>query len=113
MRVESLIPLLLVAAFCSTGCVRRRENPIVSAAVRGPETRRGTTLTYKVYDIAGAAAKAEGIDLEKFAAPKVTFDPEAQQWRLIYWRILDPVPGSYFHVLVDERTGKARVGHGY
>ncbi len=110
---QSLIPWLLVLAFCLTGCSTEREEPIVSAAARGSEAQRGTTLTNRVYDIAGDAARAEGFDLEKFAAPKVTFDPEAQQWRLIFWGIVDPAPGNYFHVLVDERTGKASVRLGY
>ena len=112
MRVESLIPLLLVAAFCLTGCSTEREVPMVSAAVRASETPRGTMLTYKVYDIAGAAAKAEGYDLEKFAAPKVTFDPEAQQWWLFFGGIVRPSPGNHFYVVVDERTGKASVRGG-
>ncbi len=186
MRVESLIAFLLVVAFCLTGCIRKRENPMVSAAAGGsgtqlgtmprdevhdiasraaiaegydleksaapkitfdpetqqwsvrfegtgpapgnnllvivddgtgkasvrPETRVGTMPREKVHDTARRAARAEGVDLEKFAAPKITFDPETQQWWLFFEGIVEPCPGNYFHVIVDDRTGKASVRGG-
>jgi hypothetical protein len=66
----------------------------------------------KVHDIARRAAIAEGYDLGKFAAPKLTFDPEAQQWWLFFLGTDEPCPGNHFSVVVDDRTGKTSVRHG-
>ena len=106
MRKASSLAVAAAVVCCSVllGCSER-------ATVRA-EARGGTIPRDEVLDIASRAAVAEGYDLEKFAAPKVTFDPEAEQWWLFFEGIVEPRPGNYFHVVVEGKTGKASVRHG-
>ncbi len=82
------------------------------ASVRS-EARGGTMPLEELQDTARRAARAEGYDPEKFAAPKITFDSEAQQWSLSFVGSVNPAPGNSFLVLVDDRTGKTSVRHGW
>ncbi len=109
---EALGVLAAKKSELSERCSKEREESTLSATARGSETQVGTMPPDKVRDIASRAAKAEGYDLEKFAAPKITFHPETQQWWLFFLGIHEPCPGNHFSVVVDDRTGKASVRGG-
>ncbi len=115
MRAEELIPFLLVVVSCFTGCSRERERkpPEVPAAAPHSKTQRGAMSGETVRDAARRAAVAEGYDLEEFRAPRIIFDPGTRQWSLFFAGSVEPAPGNHFHVLVDDRTGKASVRHGW
>ena len=106
MRKASSLAVAAAVVFCSVllGCSERASVP--------PEARSRTIPRDEVLGIASRAAVAEGYDLEKFAAPKVPFDPEAEQWWLFFEGTVCPAPGNHFYVVVDGKTGKASVRHG-
>lgn len=76
------------------------------------ETQVGTMDKGQVHNFASRAAEAEGYDLKEFTAPKITFDSKTKQWSLFLEGTIVPAPRNHFWVLVDDKTGKARVRHG-
>ncbi len=112
MRIRESIALLMVLAFWLSGCGTGIEESKPSVAVDEPGTQVGTMDRGHVRNLASRAARAEGYDLKKFAAPKITFDSKAKQWSLFFEGTVVPAPGNHFWVLVDGQTGKASVRHG-
>ena len=111
MKNPAILLIALVVFLCGCGPTKEVAQP--SSRVDHPESKKGTMPSEKIPDYANHAAEAEGYDLKEFAAPKITFDLQANHWRLFYEGIVEPAPGNHFFVLVDDRTGETSVRHGY
>ncbi len=110
MKGSTLILMLLT--FAVGGCRTKTETTPASPEVDIAESMSSAMSADRVTDLARSAAKANGYELDSFAAPRITFNSESEQWSLFFEGTVVPSPGNHFLVIVDDKTGNTSVRHG-
>jgi len=93
--------MLCVAVFCGSllGCgqsTHRHHSPRFS-----PE---------QIILVANQVAVKANIDLSKYKAPEVEFEYIEEDWNwAVFYEGIEPIIGNHFTVIIDDRTGFARI----
>jgi hypothetical protein len=100
-----ILALMVLAGFCGCSTHPQQQTwvagPIDSGAKRMSET--------EVVAVARELALERGFSLNDYQAPRLSFDPREQSWRLGFWEKPPGHPGGYLQIAVDDRTGRAEL----